>query len=142
MTDEGFVVEKVLSANDLGLTGAHQAGSLIPKEPQILAFFPQLDPKEKNPRKVIYFNDDCGDRHRFCFIYYNSRLLGCGTRNEYRLTCMTGYMRACNLKVGDSLIFSRENGEYHVGYRRQAETDAPKEEDVIVLNGKWKVIQL
>ena len=31
-SDAGYVVEKILSANDCGLTGGHQAGALIPKE--------------------------------------------------------------------------------------------------------------
>ena len=38
--DTSYVVEKILSANDCGLTGGHQAGALIPKEDRILGFFP------------------------------------------------------------------------------------------------------
>ena len=33
-------ISKILSANDIGATGGHQAGILIPKDPRILGFFP------------------------------------------------------------------------------------------------------
>ncbi len=48
MTDRPTRITKVLSANDTGETGGHQAGMLVPKEGRILAFFPSLDPSEKN----------------------------------------------------------------------------------------------
>ena len=141
--DPGYVVEKILSANDCGLTGGHQAGTLIPKDERILSFFPKLNAKEKNPRCVLHFLDDSGTSHRFYFIYYNSRLLGCGTRNEYRLTCMTEYIRSSNLNVGDSLLFSQINGEYHVSYKKNVAKNSTSEDGVIlVTSGKWKVIQL
>ncbi len=142
-SDVGYVVEKILSANDCGLTGGHQAGALIPKDERILAFFPKLNDKEKNPRCILHFIDDSGASHRFFFIYYNTKILGCGTRNEYRLTCMTEYIRSANLKVGDTLVFSRSGGEYHVGYKRNAANDTTLGDGVIlVTSGKWKVIQL
>lgn len=140
--DSDYVVEKILSANDCGTTGGHQAGTLIPKDDKILGFFPKLNGSVKNPRQVIYFADDNGDRHRFCFIYYNSRVLGCGTRNEFRLTCMTDYIRSCDLKEGDSLLFSKRNGEYHVGYKRKTESSPSDEGVILVLSGKWKVVQI
>ena len=136
------IVEKILSANDCGTTGGHQAGTLIPKDEKILGFFPELDCSVKNPRRVIYFVDDAGERHRFCFIYYNSRVLGCGTRNEFRLTCMTEYIRSCNLKEGDSLLFSRKDGIYYVGYKRKDQNEASQEGVILVMSGKWKVVQI
>ncbi len=139
----GYVVEKVLSANDCGLTGGHQAGALIPKSESILGFFPKLNNNEKNPRCVLHFSDDSGVSHRFCFIYYNSRLLGCGTRNEYRLTCMTEFIRSANLKVGDVLVFSRKGGEYHVSYKRQTAKESQRNDGVVIVcSGKWKVVQI
>jgi len=41
-------IKKVLSANDSGETGGHQAGILIPKNQDILSFFPVLGNSEKN----------------------------------------------------------------------------------------------
>ena len=35
-------ITKVLSANDTGETGGHQAGILVPKEERLLSFFPAL----------------------------------------------------------------------------------------------------
>ena len=91
-------IEKNLSRNDTGETGAHQAGILIPKKPEILSFFPELNKYEKNPRFLITFHDDFGEQWSFSFIYYNNKFYG-GTRNEYRLTGMTKFIR--NNNIGD-----------------------------------------
>jgi len=53
-------ISKVLSANDVGVTGGHQAGILIPKNPDILSFFPTLGNKDKNPRAQLRFLDQDG----------------------------------------------------------------------------------
>ena len=84
-------IEKMLSRNDTGETGGHQAGILIPKKPEILSFFPSLNSEEKNPRLLITFHDHMGEQWSFYFIYYNNKFFG-GTRNEYRLTGMTKYL--------------------------------------------------
>ena len=97
MTDRPTRITKVLSANDVGDTGAHQAGMLVPKEVAVLAFFPALNPREKNPRCSLNFRDDWQDRWTFAFIYYNNRFFG-GTRNEYRLTTDDGFPAARNAK--------------------------------------------
>ncbi len=132
-------IVKALTANDVGETGGHQAGILIPKVPDILGFFPTLSPREKNPRVRLLFRDDDGiTRWEFVFIYYNNRLFG-GTRNEYRLTCMTKYLRSKNAKVGDDLILSRdEDGRLYVRCSRLSASVADK--DVLVLSGGWKII--
>lgn len=85
-------ISKILSLNDTGETGGHQAGILIPKGGDILQFFPELDADEKNPRISLYFIDEANQRWKFNFIYYNNKFFG-GTRNEYRLTGMTEYIR-------------------------------------------------
>src|SRR5690349_3215959 len=101
-----LAIIKELSANDTGDTGGHQAGILVPKEPRILSFFPQLDGTTKNPRHHLIFHDDDGGRWEFAFIYYNNRYFD-GTRNEYRLTRMTPYLRGNGLKPGDHVILRR-----------------------------------
>lgn len=103
---------KTLSANDVGATGAHQAGILVPKtEQELLAFLPPLDPGVKNPDAWIYCVDEHGVERKFRFVYYNNRLHDAnGTRNEYRLTYMTGYLKAMRAAEGDGLEFSREDG--------------------------------
>ena len=69
-------IKKILSANDVGLTGGHQSGILVPKREEILSFFPTLDKSLKNPRFLLTFFDDTDDRWEFSFIYYNNVILG------------------------------------------------------------------
>lgn len=112
-------IAKRLSANDTGDTGGHQAGILVPKDPAILSFFPQVDSSTKNPRHRLVFRDESGIRWEFAFIYYNNVHFG-GTRNEYRLTRMTAYIRSNGLKPGDEITLSRdpELATLSVSYRR------------------------
>lgn len=139
-------VVKRLSANDVGDTGGHQAGILVPRDAKVLSFFPQLDASEKNPRAEFVVRElDSGDVWRFMYIYYNNRFFG-GTRNEYRLTHMTAFLRAVNAKAGDEVRFSLdEDRSYRVQLERAAnarvDEEAPSyEAGVLVLSGGWKVI--
>lgn len=131
-------ISKILSSNDTGETGGHQAGMLIPKGGEILEFFPALNGEEKNPRTYLYFIDDVNKRWKFNFIYYNNKFFG-GTRNEYRLTGMTAYIRQNNLKTGDTIVLSRDdNGILSIRCERQNSTSSsiPK----LVITGTWKVV--
>lgn len=131
-------ISKVLSSNDTGETGGHQAGMLIPKGGEILEFFPTLNGEEKNPRTYLYFIDDVNRRWKFNFIYYNNKFFG-GTRNEYRLTGMTAYIRQNNLKTGDTIVLSRDDtGILSIRCERQNSTtsNTPK----LVITGTWKVV--
>ncbi len=134
-------IEKILSANDLGITGSHQAGMLIPKQKDLLAFFPALDPDKANPRVTLHFTDSDNFSWKFNYIYYNNKLRG-GTRNEYRLTSMTAYLRSCNLKPGDVIILQKEDGDYTIRYRRQEAVNSCEDTGVVrlVLNDAWKII--
>lgn len=136
-------ITKTLSANDIGETGAHQAGILVPKEPAILSFFPFLDPGAKNPRVSLIFREPDGiTRWDFNFIYYNNRFFG-GTRNEYRLTCMTRYLRARNAAVGDQVVLSKDgDGRLQVDVERLNAPSVTGDDDVLVLSGGWKVIRI
>ena len=52
---------KVLSANDVGATGAHMAGIAIPKgNHSLIRFLPELDPSIKNPSALIEAETDSG----------------------------------------------------------------------------------
>lgn len=131
-------ISKVLSANDTGDTGGHQAGILVPKDPEILGFFPPLTPDVKNPRHHLYFTDDTGRQWEFAFIYYNGRLFG-GTRNEYRLTRMTPFLREAGLRPGDELVLEHHEGEgYSVHYSRAHARRITN--GVLKLGGGWKVV--
>ena len=135
-------IRKRLSANDVGATGAHQAGILVPKDRHILTFFPELDSSELNPRMTLVMYERA-DRTRweFNFIYYNNKLFG-KTRNEYRLTCMTQYLRAIDAKVDDELVFSRdENASYEVDIVRANRTSSfTMDGETLVLKGGWTVV--
>ena len=141
----GQTIAKILSANDSGETGGHQAGLLIPKQERILSFFPQLDGSRLNPRAHLQFEDDTGTFWEFAFIYYNNRFLG-GTRNEYRLTRMTGYIRKAGLVTGDEIRMHRHpTGDYSISYGRRDEQKASLNapgETVIKLGVGWKVIDI
>ena len=140
-----LTISKVLSANDSGETGGHQAGLLIPKKERILSFFPVLDASELNPRAHLHFEDDAGRFWEFAFIYYNNRFFG-GTRNEYRLTRMTRYIRESGLATGDEVVMHRDSADnYSVSYRRSNAQPVSMNEaggTVIRLGAGWKVVNI
>lgn len=133
-------ISKILSANDLGETGGHQAGILVPRQPAILAFFPSLTAEVKNPRHLLQLQDDNGGRWDFPFIYYNGKYFG-GTRNEYRLTTMTRYFREAGLVAGDELLLDKQpEGGRTINFRRAR---APEMRDgVLHLGASWRVVTL
>ena len=137
-------VEKVLSANDVGETHSHQAGMHIPKVDSVLQFFPALNPKVKNPDTVMVVKDPLTGAHwNLRYVYYNGRLLNDGTRNEYRLTGITGMLRAMGARRGDTLKFTRStSGEILVSLVPIDHEDA---EPVLttepgVLPGGWRIV--
>lgn len=136
-----MTVKKVLSANDTGETGAHQAGILVPKDKHLLQFFPQLNPLEYNPRVQIIFTDEEERSWMFAFIYYNNKKFG-GTRNEYRLTRMTNYIREAALVEGDQVILSRnDKGCYSIKYNRMKYSKKDIE-SVLKLSTGWRIIDI
>lgn len=104
MTEQVF--EKLLTSNDTGETGGHQAGIHVPKSAEdLIAFLPPLDAGEKNPSVWLDAVDDQGRAWRFRYIYYNNRLHDpSGTRDEYRITHMTAFLRNAGAFAGDTLV--------------------------------------
>ncbi|EQD52889.1 Transcriptional factor B3 [mine drainage metagenome] len=135
------MISKKLSPNDTGENATHQAGILVPKTGGVLGFFPPLQKHLKNPRCTLVFLDEDGiTKWSFEFIYYNGKLFG-GTRNEYRLTGMTAYIRSKNLKSGDSIEFSRDSdGHFRIMARKNRV--AVGEGDTLSLSPSWKVIHI
>lgn len=115
--------KKNLSANDTGESGAHQAGILVPKgDADFRAFLPELGNAEKNPRAWIECIDPDGRTWDFCFIYYNNKFHDeRGTRNEYRITHMTKFLRSFGAVVGDSFVISGEprSGQYEISVEKK-----------------------
>lgn len=132
-------ISKTLSGNDVGTTGGHQAGILVPKQEEILSFFPVLPEKEKNPRFLLVFIDDANQRWEFSFIYYNNAFFG-GTRNEYRLTRMTRFIRENNLKVGDEIILVNDGqNPLRITYKRHTPTQGGAK---LKLSSEWKIVNI
>ncbi|GGE92668.1 EcoRII N-terminal effector-binding domain-containing protein [Massilia psychrophila] len=145
MTKKTFI--KILSANDVGTTGGHQGGILIPKgEAELLAFLPPLNSAIKNPDAWIECMDEVGVLRRFRFVYYNNKLHDLkGTRNEYRVTYMTRYFRDTGANEGDT--FEISGGEDKFNYdirivRPLAKPFEPAEEQVIriKITSNWRRI--
>lgn len=109
MTEKTFA--KTLSANDVGETDAHMGGILVPKgDGELLAFLPPLDPSILNPSAWIDCVTPDGQLLRLRFVYYNNKLHAPkGTRNEYRITWLTKFLREAGAKSGDTFQISRED---------------------------------
>ncbi len=133
-------ISKTLSANDTGDTGGHQAGILVPKVENILGFFPSLGRLEENPRCLLMFVDSSGKFWEFSFIYYNNAVRG-GTRNEYRLTRMTQYIRSNSLRPGDQLNLSRDDYDRYLVSFTRAKPAARSQGSVLKLGSGWRVVQ-
>jgi hypothetical protein len=134
-------ISKLLSANDTGESGGHQAGMLIPKDNGVLPFFPRLDASEYNPRCHLFFVDAAGERWEFAFIYYNNRFFN-GTRNEYRLTRMTKYLRQYSLQTGDEVFLTRTpDDDFSISHRRKNQPEITTE-GILRLATGWKIIEI
>lgn len=98
---------KILSENDVGGTGGHQSGPLVPKG--AAKHFPELPSRtELNPRKSIEVSWDGADWISYNFIHYNNKIIEGKTRDEYRITSITpSFLRKCGAIVGDILLFER-----------------------------------
>ena len=125
MTDVTF--RKTLSANDVGATGGHQGGILIPKsEAALLSFLPHLNPRVKNPDAWIICVDETGALNRFRFVYYNNKIHDeQGTRNEYRITHMTAWFKRQGAKAGDHFVISQDKkgSDYAIKIERTENKD-------------------
>ncbi|MBS1069751.1 EcoRII N-terminal effector-binding domain-containing protein [Gluconobacter cerinus] len=130
---------KLLSANDTGETGGHQAGILVPKtDAELLAFFPPLDLEKKNPDAWIWCEDKYGKKWKLRYIYYNNKLhTPGGTRNEYRITWMTEYLRLNSAKPGDSVVFEATDEPDQFKIKLEKPLASSAEPPVIKLAG-WR----
>jgi hypothetical protein len=133
MESKATSYEKVLSSNDTGVTGGHMGGILIPRtESGIIELFPRLNREEYNPSVFINVFDVNGNRHKLRFIYYNNKLHNKGTRNEYRLTHLTDYLRNWDAKAGDRFrITKTDDNRLEMSIIKQESIDSGR----IILKG-------
>jgi hypothetical protein len=134
-------VQKLISANDIGLTGSHQAGIHIPKT--LTWFFPVLDEHTLNPDYWLTITTGYGDSHLSLYIHYNNKIVTeKGTRDEFRITRIVPALRSAGASAGSVVEFARQSmDEYTLDV---VQTDNRKSEDdpiVIDISKPWKVIR-
>lgn len=135
-----MTITKILTKNDLGRTGAHQAGIHVPKEIFVTGIFAQLPTNRKNPRAKIIAQDPKGRKWEYTFIYYNNKFFG-GTRNEARLTGISSFLKNEIATPGDLIVFQKRNGMLHVSIERQSETSHSGTVTVSV-SSLWRAINI
>jgi hypothetical protein len=133
-------VSKRLTRNDLGETGSHQSAIHVPKRAEIIAFFPELDESEENPSCMIdIWSAEVAREYQLRFIHYNNRVVGSGTRDEYRLTGTRLLLRELNARSGDDLVLESGDGpSMLVSIVRGGETIG-RQAGVRELIGGWRI---
>jgi hypothetical protein len=136
--------QKILSPNDTGESGSHQAGIAIPKRPrELVEFLPKLDPSEKNPDVWIDFLDEENNVWKMRYIYYNNRLHDPkGTRNEYRLTHVSEFLKSHHGRAGDVLIIYKDNSSsfYRIALEKNNFNELSKESRIVVRLQGWRQV--
>lgn len=74
---------------------------------------------------MIDCQDEEGRWWRFRYVYYNNKLTDPrGTRNEYRITRMTSYLRSVAATEGQSIVFRKsEDGTYRISLESEPLAD-------------------
>lgn len=137
-------IQKLLTSNDLGLTGSHQVGVVVPKKVAMGGFFPVLPYESTNPRRIVVFYDaTTNQKISINFIYYNNKLRG-GTRDEFRITGIAAHCRIRGAKVDDILEMALyEDGRRTldlVSKRNESKLSSLGSVVTLDLSGKWSVI--
>ena len=136
------VVIKTLSKNDLGISGSHQAGILVPKSLVKQAFFPPLDESRQTPNCPVSVVSG-EKKYELNYVHYNSRVFGTGTRNEYRLTRLSQFFKDNDCSLGDRLVFSFnvETAQYSLSVERQRTQSVHLKytiEHPLVIHANWE----
>lgn len=135
-------IAKQLTANDLGITGGHQAGLHVPKDSPLIRFIRTESKVEENPRVTLNLCDEVtGYICTATLIYYNNAIRG-GTRDEFRLTGTTAFLKLLGAEVGDEIILEMDDGETFMAslVKQTFAKSKENEEELIKLNGKWRLI--
>lgn len=129
---------KTLSSNDVGSTGGHQSGVVIPIKIATGEFFPELDAGVINPRvQLDALVEVTGKNFRMNFIYYNGKLHGTSTRNEFRLTGISTFLKDFAAQEGDRLVITKAGD---LRYRLKVEPSSAlytEGEIVVTLSKDW-----
>lgn len=134
---------KELAANDVGKTGGHQGGILVPKKMDgLLEFLPKLDPSKYNPRATIYCLDSTGVEWEMQYIHYNNKVVKhpdtgkYGTRNEYRITHMTKFLKLHKAQEGDLVEFEEviPRKKYKISFVSSKSVTVPARQTTMVFS--------
>lgn len=108
-------------------------GILVPKgDGELLAFLPRLDESKLNPSVWIDCRAPDGSPLRLRFVYYNNRLhTPGGTRNEYRITYLTKFLRDAGAQGQDLFEIAKEDESsfYHIRVIRRGGKPAVDEDN-------------
>ncbi len=109
---------KYITANDVGATGAHQAGFHLHKSVWKLFFdTPGVKGGNKDKYVTIKWQDDFETSSRF--TYY-----GTGTRDEYRLTRFgRGFPYLHDDHIGDLLVIVKKSEAYYEAFVMETDED-------------------
>ena len=132
-----IVLRKRLTGNDLGRTGSHQAGFHLPKS--MVGLFPALDESGHNPDRWLTMTRG-HSRWTWRFIHYNNAVFGTGTRDEYRLTHVRGFLATAMPAVGDQLELRRTGDDV---FRVDVIADRSSTETLLLRSsGPWTLVRV
>jgi hypothetical protein len=131
-------IQKALSRNDVGLTGSHQSGIVLPKNIANSGVFPRLG-AVKNPFEILEFVDvERGLRLRLRFVHYNSKFFG-GRKDEFQLTGLTSYFRLVGAMPEGVLKLRIFDGKRSISYE-MSEVASNVDTEILRLSNEWKII--
>ena len=97
-----LILDKVLSRNDIGATGSHQAAIVV--APRWAREIARLDEESFNPSvELEVASAALGGTWLWRLIHYNGRVAGGSTRDEYRLTNVGDFLRRTEPLPGQRL---------------------------------------
>lgn len=134
-------ISKSLTKNDLGNTGAHQAGIHVPRKVLSLGIFPLLNTSTKNPRSEIVVVDEERKKWKINLIYYNNKFFG-GTRNEVRLTGILSFLKAKAAMPKDIIIFQKTKKELKIKVLPQNVISKKEPSTVVRISCSWRTLKI
>ena len=134
-------VLKRLSPNDTGETKSHQAGIHVPKA--LADFFPTLNESALNPRANLRLRNEQGVTGTCTYIHYNNKVVGDGTRDEYRVTRIRPFLSECGARTGDTIEFNRVADNDYMVIVVESEAELASRDTVVVdLASGWKTVRV
>src|SRR5207249_3171156 len=101
---------------------------------------PPLSRPRLNPDLWLDVRDERGNHYLWRYIHYNNKVVGAGTRDEFRLTHVTEFLVRSGANSGDTLEL-RADPEGH--YRARVIEGKPAGQILVLrTSGSWSVVRL